>query len=253
MNELSFYSQFEKLYQEKYARYLVKYHEELEDSTDDYKFQVHAAYLQKIYYNDTQIQATLKEHSHFLSDIKHYCGTHKTSNYQEQFDERMNFIETHDKNKLVDQLAEFEALMRTSTYIRSNEKNIENPYKEYSPLIDPTRLIILPENHESKSMSTKTKNQIKWESNTELEFVQLVYSLFASGYLTNDKQEVTTLVKQVAEAFNIKLGKNWSSNFSKHIHKTDNDNRPIIFETLSKNFQAYKEKTIDKKKKNRSK
>ena len=59
---------------------------------------------------------------------------------------------------------------------------------------------------------------------------------------------MTKLVIQMAEIFNLKLGKNWQSNLSKSINKRNLDYIPEIFENVKKGFAKYRDRQLNKKK-----
>ena len=83
--------------------------------------------------------------------------------------------------------------------------------------------------------------------------MQLVYALHEAGYLNNDKEEITTLVKEVAQIFNYQLGEHWQSNLSDCINNRNTDYQPKIFEKLVKGFNDYRDKQIENNKKKKPK
>jgi hypothetical protein len=107
-------------------------------------------------------------------------------------------------------------------------------------------------NRKTKPKS-KSADYVKWEGQNETEFVQLIYSLFEAGYISNQNHEITKLVTQIASLFNFQLGKNWQSNLSKSINNTNFEYRPEIFDKIEQGFRNYRDKKINKNKKNSSK
>lgn len=71
------------------------------------------------------------------------------------------------------------------------------------------------------------------------EFVQLIYALHEAGLINNGTGEITKIVDALAEAFNIKLSKNWQSNHSNSIHRQNRDYEPTIFKTVQEAYQKY--------------
>ena len=94
------------------------------------------------------------------------------------------------------------------------------------------------------------QSPINWKGNNETEFIQLIYALHEAGYLYNEEKQITNLVWQMAHAFNVRLGGNWQSNFSKSINNRKTGYEPKIFDDLKKSFIGYRDKLINKKKKN---
>jgi hypothetical protein len=94
------------------------------------------------------------------------------------------------------------------------------------------------------------QSPINWKGTNETEFIQLIYALHEAGYLYNEERQITSLVWQMADAFNVRLGRNWQSNFSHSINNRKLGYEPKIFKDLKKYFIAYRDKLINKKKKN---
>jgi hypothetical protein len=104
----------------------------------------------------------------------------------------------------------------------------------------------------NKSIENNKEYQspINWKGTNETEFIQLIYALHEAGYLYNEERQITSLVWQMADAFNVRLGRNWQSNFSHSINNRKLGYEPKIFKDLKKYFIAYRDKLINKKKKN---
>jgi len=80
------------------------------------------------------------------------------------------------------------------------------------------------------------------------EFVQLIYALHQAGYLNKGQGEITKVVESLAEILRLELGKNWQSNLSASIHKSNWDYEPPIFKKIAEAYQDYAEKLIENKK-----
>ena len=103
----------------------------------------------------------------------------------------------------------------------------------------------------AKDESASINSSIIWEGENQTEFVQMIYSLYHSGILTNIENEKTKLVKQIASYFNIQLSKNWQSNLSKAVNNRNNDYEPQIIKKMQMGYDIYKKEI--KAKKNKSK
>ena len=90
------------------------------------------------------------------------------------------------------------------------------------------------------------ESNLRWLVENETEFVQFVYGLHKAGYLTNTGDTITKIVPQVAEAFNLKLGKNWQSNLSESVHGRNNDYNPEIFGKIAEGYNRYKDEQAKK-------
>jgi len=88
------------------------------------------------------------------------------------------------------------------------------------------------------------QSNIKWLGKNKTEFVQLIYSLFHANLITNDTNEITEIVKDMAKFFKIDLSKNWQSNLSKSINNRNNDYVPAIFDNLKNSFANYSNKEL---------
>ena len=104
---------------------------------------------------------------------------------------------------------------------------------------------------EIKSESPIMNSSIIWKGENQTEFVQLVYGLYHSGILTNNENEKTKLVKQIANYFNIQLSKNWQSNLSKAVKKRNIDYEPQIIEKIKSGYEIYKNQINAKKNKSK--
>ena len=101
---------------------------------------------------------------------------------------------------------------------------------------------------QKKSEEHLKARDLKWQVENETEFVQFVYGLHKAGYITNTGDTITKIVPQVAEAFNLKLGKYWQSNLSESVHDRNNDYDPGIFKKIAEGYNKYKDEQRNKKK-----
>lgn len=104
---------------------------------------------------------------------------------------------------------------------------------------------------------TKTNSSnsypVEWTANKDnkTEFVQLIYALHSAGYLNNGKGEITKIVESLAGTLGVTLGKNWQSNLSASIHRSNSDYQPAIFGKISAAYAEYAERLITAKQNNR--
>ena len=87
---------------------------------------------------------------------------------------------------------------------------------------------------------------VQWTANRDnkTEFVQLIYALHEAGYLNNGTGEITKIVESLADAFNVNLSKNWQSNLSASIHKSNSDYQPPIFDKIATAYSLYADRLI---------
>ena len=178
-----------------------------------------------------------------LMQIDDFLKSHLVINFKRNKEAYFNFL-----NKL---LLKYDTLLVTKYSILINDfiYKVKNKLQKKSNRIEYATLVDKPHTTEA----TIKMSQLKWKADNETEFVQLVYSLYEAGYITNDNHSITKMVEQMADIFGLSLGNNWQSNLSKSINKRNIDYVPEIFGRLSEGFNKYKEKLIAKKKKNSSK
>lgn len=92
----------------------------------------------------------------------------------------------------------------------------------------------------------KLRSKIYWKGENETEFVQLVYALYEAKLITNDEDKITFLVRQLAEVFQVDLGKNWQSNLTKSLSERNYDYEPKIFAKLREGFKSYVDRRLNK-------
>ncbi|MBA3705506.1 MAG: RteC domain-containing protein [Bacteroidetes bacterium] len=106
-------------------------------------------------------------------------------------------------------------------------------------------------NEPENSPATKTNHAIKWttKKDNKNEFVQLFYGLHKAGFVNEGKGEITKIVENLAEVFNVDLGKGWQANHSSSIHKAKNNYQPPVFNKIKEAYQQYMQDQIEGKKK----
>jgi len=112
-------------------------------------------------------------------------------------------------------------------------KNNENLFQRLLPNTNKT----LSDNAIHDDLPKQTG--IKWIGQNKTEFVQLIYSLYHAELITNETKEITKLVVDIANFFNIDLGNNWQSNLSKSKNDRNNDYIPQIFDRIKNAFIKY--------------
>lgn len=108
---------------------------------------------------------------------------------------------------------------------------------------------------EEKKPEIKTQNNpaVKWtgSKDNKNEFVQLIYGLHQAGFINEGKGEITKITEDLAEVFDISLGKNWQSNHSASIHRGNKDYHPSVFHKIQEAYKQYSHSLIEHKKKNK--
>jgi len=94
---------------------------------------------------------------------------------------------------------------------------------------------------------------VQWTASRDnkTEFVQLIYALHEAGYLNNGTGEITKIVESLADTLSVSLSKNWQSNLSASIHKSNSDYQPPIFGKIATAYGMYAERLITAKKNNK--
>ena len=87
----------------------------------------------------------------------------------------------------------------------------------------------------------RQKAKFNWIGKNKTEFVQLIYGIYHANLLTNENNEITKLVEDLSKEFDIDLGKNWQSNYSKSINYRNHDYFPEIFEKIKNGFIKYRD------------
>jgi hypothetical protein len=216
----------------KFDQILTEFNNKIEKARDGFKDKVHKVHLQEVLYPlHHKIQIDLGIYSHLLYKIQDELENDKTKVFEDVFNQKFESIEKENQKFIFDKLSELQALNDFFKYIRAKDLESKDEANEI--------------NHHKKSLV--------WKSKTELEFVQLIYSLHEAGYLNHEKNEITTLVTEVASLFNFELSKYWQSNLSDNINNRNSDYQPEIFDKLKLSFNEYRERQIEKNKKKKPK
>lgn len=217
---------------------LIKgYKAKMEKPDEKFKERVHFKYLNEIRKDHLAVQTDLGVYKHFYSETIEEAED-EGKNLDSWFNEKFIVITDTNKEVLLKNLAKLEALNRLFEYLQ--REGVKYQTIENSQVVTDVKV-------------SPPKTSIHWKSNRELEFVQLIYALHEAGYLNNEEEEITKLVKQVAASFNYKLGDHWQSNLSDCINNRNIDYSPKIFENLQKAFSNYRERQIEFNKKKRPK
>jgi hypothetical protein len=104
-------------------------------------------------------------------------------------------------------------------------------------------------------MEMKNSNTypVEWTTSKDnkTEFVQLIYALHGAGYLNNGKGEITKIVESLAGVLGVALSKNWQSNLSASVHRSNRDYQPSIFSKIAEAYSEYADKLIAAKQNNK--
>lgn len=176
------------------------------------------------------LQSKLASNSRIIIESEDAYALGDLKEMDELFDERIKVLKN--KKEIIDLLAQLYGISEFFNYWKkmdsvyrelTEEKTVENPIeKNISPLI--------------------------WCGENSTEFLQLIYSLYEAGLVTNKSNKKTELVSQFAKAFNVKLSDNWQSNLSKSINERNYNYVPEIFERIKKSFIRYRDRQLAKNK-----
>jgi hypothetical protein len=88
---------------------------------------------------------------------------------------------------------------------------------------------------------TKKNDLIQWTApkDAKNDFVQLIYGLHLAGFINDGKGEIIKITETLADAFGIELSKNWQSNHSASIHKSNADYIPPVFDRTKEEYLKY--------------
>jgi hypothetical protein len=93
---------------------------------------------------------------------------------------------------------------------------------------------------------------ITWTNTNNNDFVRFIYGLYHAGFINNGEGEITKTVEQTAALFNVKLGKNWQSNFTKSKHDRNADyDHGSFFDKIKTAFLTYLQQATEKRNKRR--
>ena len=229
---------FEKLAENYLNGYVTEYKKKVKKAKEGFQAKAHYAYKDNIERKEhIKIQNDLGSNGHFFFEIQDELEDDNDKEFASVFNEKFQSVSSVNKKKLLEDLARLESLNRLIKFLSQDGIKYRNvQVDEYT-----------------KSEIDKLISTIKWNGNIELEFVQLIYSLHEAGYLTNKENQITTLVKQVAKAFNYELNDHWQSNLSDSVNNRNTDYQPKIFEKIIKGFATYRDKQIEINKKKKPK
>jgi hypothetical protein len=197
---------------------------------DDSKENAHNIFSNKVLRKlETDFNSKLGQNERFYREVIEEVKSDKGKNIQDVFNKNFSSLKSNNKAETLKLLSENEGLEKANKFWHEQGKK----YIESDVIFD-----------ESK------KSNICWKGEIETEFVQLIYGLYHAGYIDNEEHQITKLIYEVADTFNIKLGKNWTSSLSKSVSNTNSDYVPKIFKNLENAFLSYRNKQINKKKKN---
>lgn len=225
---------FENEQKKEYELLINTYLEKLRRARDDFKQKAHVNFVKHINEAYQSLQQKLgSKNQRFLIEIRDELEDDKDLDFELLFNQKFESLIDTNKNIFLKDIAKLEALDLMYTY----SKNAGLKYRKYEENLENTAVKNIQE-------STRT---IKW-TGKDLELVQLIYSLREGGFLTNENDEITSLVNQVATAFNHKLSDYWQSNLSDSVNNRNNDYMPTIFQKLPKAFNDYRDKLLANKK-----
>ncbi len=221
----SSYSLFSKYKDEAFKKFKNLY--ELKVSKANSKKKVSLEFHDELSRNEySKIQNELGAYSRVIISIKDDLERDVNKEFEHLFNDASNSFPTKSKNKIIQLLAELDAMDQFFDYWGNQDLNSKN------------------------ELRNDEKEKVIWKGKNQTEFVQLVYMLFHSNLITNESNLITKLVPQIAELLNFELTTNWKNDISSSIHKTKIGYQPPILEKLRSAFDSYKDEKIDKKRKN---
>jgi len=221
----SSYSLFSKYKDEAFKKLKISY--ELKVSKARNKKKVSLEFHDELSRNEySKIQNELGAYSRVIISIKDDLERDVNKEFEHLFNDASNSFPTKSKNKIIQLLAELDAMAQFFDYWGNQDLNSKN------------------------ELRNDEKEKVIWKGKNQTEFVQLVYMLFHSNLITNESNLITKLVPQIAELLNFELTKSWKNDISSNIHKTNNDYVPPIIKKLKNAYDEHKDRKIDKKRKN---
>ena len=195
----------------------------------------HSKFLSELNKRFVSVQNKLGLHNRLMLDVQEIYDHDNTKEYSEIFNEKINVIPRLSRMAILKDVSYYEALNESFVRIRVKGQILNSH-------------VIEPATNDIPTASVDGDTKPQWKGG-ETEFVQLIYSLFEAGYLTNNKKAITKLVEEAAKAFSFNLGSYWQQNFSSSINDTSVSYDPEIFENIHQAFNKYRDKRIEKKKK----
>jgi hypothetical protein len=162
-----------------------------------------------------KVQNELGEYSRVIILINDELEIDNGKEFENLFNTASNSFPIKSKSKIIKLLAELNAMDKFFKYWNDLDLN------------------------SSKSKEISLNEKIIWKGNNETEFIQLIYMLYHANLLSNERNEITKLVKQIAEVFNYELGKNWQTNLSASKQKRKNGYQPEIIDKLNNAWEVY--------------
>lgn len=218
------YQFFQKKAETFFNSLLKKYSRNIDNARDDGKHLVHSEFMRNVLKHYQDVRKDLGVNNSLLYEVNEECKKDGNKKINEVFEKKLMLTAEKNYPSLIKKLSSLNALDDFIIYLRSEGKKFT----------------------EERLKPEVNKPTIIWKGEIELEFVQLIYALNTAGYLNNEKNEITSLVKEVASAFNIKLGKNWQSNLSKSVNNRKQNYIPEIFLKLQTAFEDYRVRQINK-------
>jgi hypothetical protein len=106
----------------------------------------------------------------------------------------------------------------------------------------------------NNEITANKKLKIQWTNGrNKNEFVKIVYALFHAKLINNGEGNITEIIKELDEFFNVGLGNNYNSNLSTHILDTSGENEMKIFKRMSDAFEHYANEVKERKERNKTK
>jgi hypothetical protein len=205
---------------------LNEYKKKIQFSKEGFEEKAHNKFYKKICDDYLDLQKKLGDNSRFFIEIKDELEDDKSKDFETLFNKKFSKIKVKNNTSLMSDLIRLYVLQKASFEIGN--------YK----------LKTLPNNNASVSNNNEKEKIpinkiIFWNSNTELEFTQLIYILHKAGYLKiknsnlkKGEKGANTLVLAIAKILDYNLGKNWYSNIYKSIRDRKKGYKPELIKNL---------------------
>jgi len=230
------FSLFEAEVKAGYDRLVKEYLAKLDKARDGFKGKAHNSFVKHTNDSYQVLQQKLgTKNQRFLIEIRDQLEDDKDLNFELLFNKNFDHLNNTNKKSFLKDIAALEALDEMFKYLRESGlkfRKLENGSENAIST------------HPSKVGNSRA---IKWKGK-DLELVQLIYSLREGGFLTNQSDEITSLVAQVAKAFNHELSEHWQSNLSDSVNNRNNDYVPAILQKLPKAFNEYRDRMLENRK-----
>lgn len=220
----TYYNQFLKEKKKVSTTFFKDYNEQIERAQEGYEQNITHKFLNNLHIKNREKQTELGINQRFFLELEVSLLEDRHKNIEIEFEKKFTLI-AGDKLSILKNIAELQAYLEVIQAIKEQIEDFEN-VNEFS--------------EDEEIINTS----IQWKGK-ELEFVQLVYSLYEAGYLTNNKEEITNLVKQLAKVFNYELSESWQSTLSDCVLNRNSDYEPKIFRKLIESFNDYRKERIE--------